>query len=169
MVIRLIDLTLTIRLCGMHPHPQRLRGKFAVACGDTRLHNVDIVEGHLNKGGAPQRLISLEGETALWHAVEQFENQRAVNIFPADDTPPIQFTIDRASIEIVGTSNGLSTEQRYRGNAMLRDSPTDVVALNEAGTSGKRRFYLTAPLELLLKVRDQVHRFGGCDLEPIAT
>lgn len=59
MMIQISSLVLTVRLYGWSDYPKKINGTFGIRNSEFDLSGVRVAEGHVNKSGEPQRLISI--------------------------------------------------------------------------------------------------------------
>jgi hypothetical protein len=163
-MIRLIEMTRTIRLYGQCSHPKRITGTSTILLANGATHCVEIIEGHVNKAGRPQRLISFADSSKDGTLSEYFKSIRSSHVEIRDGAEVFSFAIERATVEIVGVCDEKATELRYRGVATPHVNPNDMLTLYETDSRDRRRFYIEAPPEVIARAMQCICDDGGCDL-----
>lgn len=148
-MIRLTELARTIRLYGQSSYPKRITGRFTIRYGKELTSCVDVVEGHVNKAGNPQRLISFADVTRYGMLSECLSSASLSEIEIQTETERFQFTIERVTVELTGISDEKATDIRYRGQVESRRNPGDLLTLFETDSPDYRRFYIEAPQEVI--------------------
>lgn len=164
MTFRISKLTSTIRLYGQCPHPKRINGRFTIELGDTKVESVEVVEGHVNRMGPPQRLISFIDLSANWSMSKKIKTTVPAAIGISNDADRLYFSIERTVVEVVGTSDEQSTERQVRGRVSVAGDVDGVLDVYEVESNGIRQFFFDAPLEVLAKVQDCIREKGMCVL-----
>src|SRR5690242_5421916 len=131
MIIRLIDLMRTIRLYGQSAHPRRMTGNFKLKLGQDSIACVELFEGHINKAGPPQRLVSFVDASHEGAISAVLINAGRCPIEIVSETNNSRFDIERVVLEVTGISDSRSTELRFRGQAKSQYNPDDVFTLFE--------------------------------------
>ena len=163
-MIRLTEIIRTIRLYGQSPHPKRITGIFTIQLADGANHIVEMIEGHVNKSGRPQRLISFVDDSQNGTFSEFLKSHCSLSIEIGTGAELFPFTIERASIEVVGVCDEKTTEHRYRGDAVSRLNPKDRFSLYETDSPDKRRFYMEASQEVLARAMQCIADNGSFEL-----
>lgn len=162
-MIRLTLLARTIRLYGQSAYPKRITGRFTIQYGKDLTSCVDIVEGHVNKGGNPQRLISFADSTRHGVLSECFSSMSLSKIEIQSESERFQFIIERIAVELTGVSDEKATEKRYRGQVESRRNPGDLLTLFETDSPDYRRFYVEASQEVIDRAEQCILDKGSAD------
>ena len=162
-MIRLTALARIIRLYGQSAYPKRIAGPYTIRYGKELTSCVDIVEGHVNKAGSPQRLISFADATRHGMLSECFRSMSLSEIEIQSQTEGFQFTIERVAVELTGMSDEKATESRYRGQVESRRNAGDLLTLFETDSPDYRRFYIEAPQEVIDRAEQCILDKGSAD------
>jgi len=149
-MILISNVTHTVRLYSQCDYPKRINGNFAIRDSGIDVDGLSIAEGHVNKAGKPQRLISFEDVSSNMHLSNRLRSVRSREVKIYDETARFLFAVERVAVEVVGTSEEDRIEQPYRGLVHLADDTDVTLVLYEPESTGSRTFYLDAAPEVLL-------------------
>lgn len=163
-MIQISNLVQTIRLHGWSDHPKKINGTFGIRISDFDISGVRIVEGHVNKSGEPQRLISFEDESnvQLFSALLESTESATVEIY--DEKERFDFNVKRVAVEVIATSDEIQVSKPFRGVVRMADDADVVVDLYEPQSTGTRKFYINASRDVVNKLQHCIKEKGVCML-----
>lgn len=164
MMIHISNLVQTIRLHGWSDHPKKINGIFGIRNSDFDISDVRIVEGHVNKSGEPQRLISFEDESKVQLFSALIESTESATVEIYDKKERFDFTVKKVAVEVIATSEEIKVCQPFRGTARMADDADVVVDLYESESTSTRKFYINASRDVVNKLQHCIKEKGVCML-----
>lgn len=165
MEICITEIKRLVQLVGQSWSPRRIRGTFSIRIGDRVIPDTEWLEGHVNSGGDPLRLILYGLPVEKWSLAEAFEKLNGKTVILSDTKSEIEFVVRYSSILNDAAVKGQQDKDHLvRGTFKLPGNDQFALDVYEPEISGRRRVNLQGSLDALLKVHELIDRDGSCAL-----
>lgn len=155
------SVTKIVRCYGQSTSPSRTTGIFACDIGESKFHNVDVFEGHVN--GPIVRLLVLNCAGENWEIDKPLlSSLRQINF--TSNSRKFAFQLERVSVDVKIQLKSTCCSGLHRGKAILELDHDEHVEVYEPDGVGITDIYLKTTSETTSKLNLFLKNNGECNL-----